>query len=700
MLEDIQDKYDKIPGNKRQALIDVYEPCIEVLEELDKLVLHYNGLDTKSKRAWDRLRYDPSRSRGLRERLTSSVLMLNSFYTSLIHDSHVLILEALERLEKDYRGGHREDSIASIARLTSATTEDEDEDENEDEAWTQILRDLEDVGVSQRQALRYRAVIVDWLVAAVNEGRLLEEPQDRDIITTISQDLEPALFTPESVASPYSLDVPAVVSPVVASSSAPLPLPSFISDPTVPQDQTAYASPSTTTEGHSPTTFQPESSGFDTDPLYAQPEPFRSAASSADSSMPVATLPHEEQDTISTVDLEASAAQIVDAWIRNDVCTAEQLLRRHLIAVERGQTSAVGTQPDRRILRHLLGVCATLDGNFVTAKSLFESVFNGIYLNRQNLDDGDVAAARWLGDVCLQAHERENAILAYSVAYEGSIGRLGNKDHRTRQVRDELKRVGGLQMFRRFQDQFRLGLDPTTIFLSTNIVEKRDLIESVKNSVYEMTGRDGGALLSSQSLPLSDVASRPDCNRRITEASLLGTLVSPSDWLFQWDPAFSPNSLMHLAWSMNTIRAPGYISRPLSKRQIPKNPLGESDRLQHVTKRGLEWLINAVKEGLDRMKIPYGEYPNHPAILCCFKSEMKYMFYYEGVEIHFRRLPFRNLYGVMVTDAKWATRRFPTADARGERRTRCRDIVRDILHRAEAEAEADSAVRKQHVRVA
>ena len=215
-----------------------------------------------------------------------------------------------------------------------------------------------------------------------------------------------------------------------------------------------------------------------------------------------------------------------------------------------------------------------------------------------------------------------------------------------------------------------------------------------------MTGRDGGLLLSSQSVPLSDVASRPDCNRRVTEASLLGTLVSPSDWLFQWDPTFLPNSLMHLAWSMVTTRAPGYVSRPLSKRQIPKNPLGESDRLQHVTKRGSEWLINAVKEGLDTMKVPYGEYPNHPTILCCFKSEIEYMFYYEGVEIHFRRLPFRNLYGVMVTDAKWATRRFSAPDARGQQSTRCRDIIRDILHRAEAEAEAGATVGKQHVRAA
>jgi hypothetical protein len=47
--------------------------------------------------------------------------MLNTFYTSLMHDSQGLILKALERLEKDYKGGHHEGSTASIERLASGT---------------------------------------------------------------------------------------------------------------------------------------------------------------------------------------------------------------------------------------------------------------------------------------------------------------------------------------------------------------------------------------------------------------------------------------------------------------------------------------------------------------------------------------------------------------------------------------------------
>jgi hypothetical protein len=187
LLEDINDKFPKIPDTKRKQLEDAYEPCIEVLQELDKLLNHYNSLDTKSKRAWDRLKWDPNTSKTLRDRLTSSVTMLNGFYSSLMIDNQVLILEALERLEHDYKGGHREESIASLERITSGTVEEDEEDEA---AWTQILRDLEDVGVAKQDALGYRDMIVDWLVQAVNEGRLLEQHAEPDSFLAMSDEFK------------------------------------------------------------------------------------------------------------------------------------------------------------------------------------------------------------------------------------------------------------------------------------------------------------------------------------------------------------------------------------------------------------------------------------------------------------------------------------------------------------------------------
>jgi hypothetical protein len=75
-----------------------------------------------------RLKWDPERFRALRERFMSSVVMLNGFYTFLIHDNQVLILKGLRRLELVYRGGHREEIIASVERIASASVQDEDDD--------------------------------------------------------------------------------------------------------------------------------------------------------------------------------------------------------------------------------------------------------------------------------------------------------------------------------------------------------------------------------------------------------------------------------------------------------------------------------------------------------------------------------------------------------------------------------------------
>ncbi|KAH6882759.1 hypothetical protein BKA58DRAFT_24495 [Alternaria rosae] len=734
LLEDIQDKYDKIPESKRQQLIDAYQPCIEVLEELDKLVLHYNGLDTKTKRAWDRLKYDPEKSRNIRERLIASVSMLNSFYTSLIHDSQVLILEALERLEKDYKGGHREESIASIGRLTSGGSADDDDDD--EEAWSQILRDLEDVGVSQQQALSYRDVIVDWLVTAVNEGRLLEERPEHDALATMSSDLGTALPEFDFDERPHSFDVPAIVSPACQRSHNPPTALPLASSPPITQDQQIYLAPSATSRAHSTTSLrQSQHAESEASSLCAEPHPASQPTTSMGSnshairrvpvqppnttvpitpthsipivaptsptspSLPVPSFTAEtgisgappsyyEKETSIAIDLEWTAQQIVAAWTRNDFVTAEKLLEEQLAAVERGQTSRSGTQPDRRILRHLLGVCASYTGKYAKAKSLFESVFNGIYLNRQNLDDGDIAAARWLGDVCLHIQQHTNAALAYCVAYEGSIGRLGVARDRTSRIAAELRLVDHwLWVFKRIEATLELNMDPTNIFTSTNVVEKSNLMMAVRNSVYDMPGIEGrGSLPPAAGMrPSLNLSPRPQCTLAISEGFLLGPLISTSTWPLPWDHLFCPVDAVQLDRFMGVIPIANFIGQPLSERQLPSNSLGDSKKLHFLTKRGSRWLIDAVKRGLHEMGIDYGEHKYEPSIVCRINQQREGVVFSEGIEIGFSKLPFRDVYGIKVSHVKWATRRFP---AYGSHDTaNFRNIVKGFLERAEAEAD-------------
>jgi hypothetical protein len=795
LLDDIKDKYDKIPENKRKQLEDAYEPCIDVLQELDKLLVHYNSLDTRTKRAWDRLKWDPEKAAMLRASLTSSVTLLNAFYTSLIVDSQVLILEALERLEQDYKGGHREESIASIERITAGNLEDEEEEG--DAAWTQILRDLEDVGIAKHDALSHRDTIIGWLVEAVNQGRLLEQRVEPNGLLSLPHELKTDL--PEwdafDVPGTHHLDVPQLT-PVQWNQSAPLwpPPPPPLTTILPPQEQRAHSIPSMPSlpvpqhSGRSSYTTS-HSSDTDTSSLHAKPEPTKALPTAGPSTIkirrvpvpsrspvqpytapslkilataaysppsepapffptqsspvrqappilppahappppvlpsvhpypPVAPLPldshlpqafvastapevyqsisappllqtppsyYDKSDSI-TADLAWTAQQILAAWSRRDYAAAEKYLEEQLTAVERGQTVlATGAQPDRRILRHLIGVCASYTGNFTKAKRYFESVFNGIYINGTSLDDGDIAAARWLGDVCLHLREHQNCVLAWSVAYKGSLGRYGAARDRTQRIAAELRLLDHwLFAFRRIEDAFLNNYDPTDIFRQTHAVEKSNLISVVRGQLHEW--QQSHEAMKPSYRPTTMGNTRPQQGLMISEGFLLGPLISLTAWPLQWDATFAPADAVQLDRYMNTVRIARVIV-PLVDRHLPSTGLMDSNKLHYVTRRGAQWLIQTVKQGLQGMCIEHAEHAIEPSVVCCINQHRDGYAFSEGVVISFSRLQFRNVHGLKVTDVKWATR---TIGGKVERDTSdFIDILRGILVRAEQEA-ADS----------
>lgn len=727
LLEDIHDKYAKIPRAKQQQLVDACAPCVELLQELDALLRHYNGLDTKSKRVWDRVKHDPQRLRQLRERLVASVALLNAFYTSLMHDGQVRILEALERLERDYRGGHREESIASIGRLTSVTVleDDGDDDETDDEAWRQILRDLEDVGVTQQQALCYRHVIVDWLVAAVNEGRLLEERPQHDAFSSASQDLGVVLAESEVRQPSNYLEVPRIVSPAPSQTQLSIrSLPTSraqslksVSVTSLRADSDAaslYAEPQ-----RSLVTSHSVSSHGDAIPSVPVPRTHSVVQTVAGKDTTLITSPaapvepdmdappsyFEQEDSI-TIDLNWTAQQAVAAWARHDFTAAARLLEDQLAAVERGQRCTSGTQPDRRILKHLLGVCASLTGDFAKAKSLFEKVFNGVFLNQQNLDEGDIAAARWLGDVCLHNQEHANAILAYSAAYEGSRARFGVMSDRTRRVALEIKLLDHwLSVFQRIEGTLGHNVDPTTIFPSANVIAKHKLLDNVRKAIYTDPEYADSTPPSIPPWvrPSFEIAPRPRYDFKLSEGFLLSPLISLSTWPIPWDPLFSPMDAVQLDRYMSSSRVGSTQTTlgnvwPLCDRPLPTNSLGESKKLHFLTRRGRKWLIGAVERGLADVGIEHAAHCFEPAIVCRLKQQQQGVVFAEGVEIRFSKLPFRDVYGIKVSGVRWATRRVRSLAAAATKTTTrdgarhaqdtssFREIVKGILERAEAEA--------------
>ncbi|PSN62130.1 hypothetical protein BS50DRAFT_137919 [Corynespora cassiicola Philippines] len=698
LLEDISDKYDCVPHSKRQQLANAYDLCLEVLEELDKTLLHYNGLDTMSKRSWDRLECDPEKLNALREQLTSSATVLDEFYTALIKDGQVLILQALDQLEKDYRSGCREESIPSIEQIAYEAAIDEAGINQE--PWLKFVEDLKDVGISQRDAFNYRELIVDWVVRAMEDGRLTDKrPASQDLDTT-HQDVPEYLpvITAATQERMHSSESP-------SSSSA---IPAAFLPRQVHHQDTHNVPPQDEVDGHLvcgrdneppaytntgsrdvaekiPETFMNTSSmsGLSrqerTDPpsdgqgpftmfgstLGYEKEQSKTTAIASSSNEPAEPPAYDDLITAKHENLLFTAQRIAHAWEEREFVTAEGYLENQLAAVENGASIVVNgrfTRPDQRVLRHAIGVCASYSGSFHKAKRMFESVIRSTHLNRSNLDDGDIAAARWLGDVCLQLNEPTNTAFAWALALHGLMVRYGPDSTLTVEVYQELKMLDHwFDCWKKLTSSFAKGIDTTDIFMDSYAMEKPSLVKSVHSWMNPSSTKLLSSIIASdwtmrQQSSVKFARGRADW--RVMEIYLAQPLVASSQWPLPYDPTF----LLEPA-----IILQRHIYRPLSPSMpighypydfVPSAGLGGVKNLDFATKRSAVWLVETLKDGLSRLGV---EYMNHGTdFLCRITQQCGGFVYHEGYWVKIKKAPLRNMYGVKVSEGYWQTRGLPT----------------------------------------
>lgn len=624
--------------------------------------------------------------------------MLNSFYTSLIHDNQVLILEALGRLEQDYRGGHREESIASVEQIASGIYQTDDED-GEEQAWSQITRDLEDVGISAQDALEYRELIIDWFVQAINEGRLMEEYAAPSSFATMPRALGDALptldhhtgsETPRSSLVLGDESTPGGMPRTVPAGSAALG--NFLAasrslnvsfqctggweasslEPRgalvpVPATEPAQVPSLNQAERPLPEIVLPPSLVDHSTVQYGPTQPVvlpnRKARTSEDP-------PEYYQLDISSENLISRATRIVGAWGQKDFDTALELLGEQLAAVERGELATISGhtgQPDRRLLRHLMGVCASYSGKFLRAKQLFESVFNGLCLS--NDDEGEIAAARWLGDVCLHLQEPQNAALAWAVALDGLIKRYGVSHVQTHRVNEELYLLDTrLQSLQKLIRTFDANIDSSTIFMNTHALEKSNLAISVQARMRQISQKNGSqyrGLVTDELIQTGLNAFRQPTNWQVAGGFLVQPIVSLRTWPLQWDPTFSAVGAIGLQWHMKAAlqykQLHYYGQQPAGNKtsdiSYPSVSLLHSKDLHYVTKRDITWLVAAVKALLRELDITHEE---RGSMIMCYVSQRKDNFaFFEGIGIKFKKLQFRNIYGLKVTDVMFTTRGIP-----------------------------------------
>ncbi|KXT02831.1 hypothetical protein AC578_5363 [Pseudocercospora eumusae] len=121
------------------------------------------------------------------------------------------------------------------------------------------------------------------------------------------------------------------------------------------------------------------------------------------------TLPHRK-DVPDLID-NGRILAIEHCWNRRDWDRAELYLLEHLIAMRRLHDK------DRiRRVKHLLAICSSFRGEWDDAIERFVTVLRKPIRRISDLDNGDRAAAYWLGDLYAMQNRRSDASLAYAIA--------------------------------------------------------------------------------------------------------------------------------------------------------------------------------------------------------------------------------------------------------------------------------------------
>jgi hypothetical protein len=223
-LQDLQDLVNErgIEGSKHTVLAQKSQDCGEVLADLDAVVTKYNNLPLQSKRTWERMSWEQQEGQEIRTRLASSAEGLQAFYDDFAQDPHVKIEQALEQLAAEIRGGR-----ADASSVVTLGTSDSSSIASDDSGWAQVVRDLEDLGISESIAAENRSYIVEWIIRAINLGWLEEK-------VPVTETTMPIRRTPSPIRpAPAPLPTPAPAPLAIRRRDTPqtAPPPSTLSPP-------------------------------------------------------------------------------------------------------------------------------------------------------------------------------------------------------------------------------------------------------------------------------------------------------------------------------------------------------------------------------------------------------------------------------------------------------------------------------------
>ena len=560
----------------------------------------YDSLPLQSKRTWERMGWAQQEGGDIQQRLADAIGAFQAFYDGLSQNPQVQITKALEEIAKEIRNGRAD--ATSVVTLGTSDSSNSDFD-NEDSGWAQVVRDLQDLGVSEAMAAENRTFIVDWIMRAINLGWLDEKVPATETTTPMMSTPSPILPQPVSQPEAFSR-LPEHLSP---------------QSPWLPGRISAHE--------------------------FVAEHDTQEASGLVDDTPPSPIEPEEPE-----TNLVWTAQKIVHFWNQKEWSKARECLEEQLEAVRRGQTIVMGgatVAPDQRILQHLIGVSYSYEGNFPRAKDVFQAVLQGVSVPGMPLDDGDIAAARWLGETCIHLTEIYNACLAWAIALCGASNKFDLREMPLRFIADLRllnQQTSGLYSLK--NAFIRSNRDSTTILGGMAGPQKFQVVEAALehltnfahvNSTY---GVGNLAYRRAQSTSIA-----------IAEGFLVQPLVSQASWPLPQDPFFRPQNAISLLASLSRPK----MLFPFD--QIPTvGGLGQSKGLIYTTKNSAQWLVDTVRLALSTYAIEWKI--SGPMFLCRLSHSYQHIAYYECYGVKLRKLPLRNIYGIKITEKLFSTRGF------------------------------------------
>ena len=272
-----------------------------------------------------------------------------------------------------------------------------------------------------------------------------------------------------------------------------------------------------------------------------------------------------------------------------------------------------------RRVRHLLGVCASFKGEWLRAIPLFLFVMRSPIRDIAEIDDGDCAAAYWLGDTYSLLNRRTEALLAYCIAERSSLFNDPMHPSLGELITGEQEAVQlGLpktDSSTRWAQAFSVSaahsiLDPTVINTATAMT----LFENGPRKAHRAVTAPGIEPFKldqnrARSHALFKLTSSPWTGRFFRMKINAAHFEPDTPWPMMYDPLFNMANVQRgrlLAYECDLLAV--YTTNLEAK--IPKaGPLGLG-RMDCFTCADLTWLIRTIRECLKVLEMEFSEVAN------------------------------------------------------------------------------------------